>query len=107
MTNEQIVFEQRMHLMKMGVIGGTGRIYTAKILKDGVETEMQVEEPEPIHTYQAWKEMGYQVKKGEHAIAHFAIWKYREKKDEQTGEKRSSMFLKNASFFKGSQVEKI
>ena len=42
--------------------------------------------PELIHTYQKWKELGYQVRRGEKAIAKFPIWKYVSCKNEETKE---------------------
>lgn len=107
MTNAMIIFLKSVDLMRAGVLGTTGRILTVE-LPDGSIKEMQ--EPEPIHTFACWKGMGYSVKKGEHAIAKFPIWKGSEKviKDEEgneTDEKKLAMFRKEAFFFKRSQVE--
>ena len=107
MTNEQIVMEQRLNLMKAGIIGGTGRTFQYKVLVDGVKEERTMEEPEEIHTYATWRALGYQVQKGEHAIAKFTIWKYTQKQDKETGEEKSNMFLKESAFFKASQVQAI
>ena len=110
MTNAQIIFNASMELMKAGTIGTTGRTFT-------YETEtgetITVQEPEPIHTYAAWQEKGYQVRKGEKAIAAITIWKQGKAyvtKDKETGEevqKDGRMFQKTAYFFKASQVDKI
>ena len=55
--------------------------------------------------------MGYQVKRHEKAIAQFPIWKHTSKtvKNKETGEdeNKENMFMKTASFFKMSQVEKV
>lgn len=67
------------------------------------------EMPEPIHTFQKWKSLGYSVKKGEKSDIKFPIWKYTSKKkdDESDEEEDSSMFMKMSAFFRFSQVEKI
>lgn len=63
---------------------------------------------EEIHTFQRWKAMGYSVKKGEHAIAKFPIWKMGTKKDEDGEEETTGrMFMKTSAFFKTSQVEPL
>ena len=107
MTNAMIIFWQSVELMNAGVIGSTGRVLTME-LPDGSTKEIQ--EPEPIHTFACWKGMGFSVKKGEHAIARFPIWKGSEKvvKDEagnDTDEKSLTMFRKEACFFTAAQVE--
>lgn len=116
MTNAQIILNESVSLMNQGILAGTGQFITMK-KKDGATVE--VEMPEEIHTYAAWKEAGYQVRKGEKAVAAFTIWKYRSKKGEcqmlnvDTGKMEteevdlSKMFMKTAHFFKRSQVEKI
>ena len=107
MTNAMIIFWQSVDLMNAGVIGSTGR-KLVMALPDG--TEREIMEPEPIHTFACWKSLGYSVKKGEHAVARFPIWKGAERpvKDEDgndTDEKSLKMFRKEAFFFTGSQVE--
>ena len=65
---------------------------------------------EECHTYNRWKAMGYQVRKGEHAAFKATIWKHGSKKvvDEDGEEKDASrMFMKTAAFFKASQVDKV
>lgn len=95
--------------MKAGIIGKTGRTFNAKVINaDGEEEEVVVEEAEPIHTYAGWKERGYQVQKGEKAIAQFTIWKHVTKKAKKEGEEdEQKMFMKKASWFKFSQVAPI
>lgn len=113
MTNAQIIMAQSFELMKQGVIGTTGRTFE---IEDAEGKKHTVMEPEPIHTYRAWKELGYQVRKGEKAIAQFVIWKHTgSKKDSVQMEDGSSvefvdkgkMFMKKASFFKRSQVDAV
>lgn len=109
MTNADIIFTESQELMKKGIIGKTGRTFTAKVVNaDGEEEEIVVEEAEPIHTYRKWKELGYQVQKGEKAVAQFMIWKHVTKKAENEGEEdERKMFMKKASWFKFSQVAPI
>jgi len=110
MTNAQIIFNESIRLVEEGVINGTGRMFEAIITdKDGNEEKKLVEEPEAIHTYAAWQQLGYQVKKGEKAKASFTIWKYAEGKKEEGSEEEpeGKMFMKKAHFFTMDQVEKI
>lgn len=66
-----------------------------------------------IHTFQRWKALGFSVKKGEHAIAKFAIWKYgeRKRKDADGAEveeiKTGGCFMKTSAFFSTAQVEPL
>ena len=110
MTNAQIIMNESINLLENGIIKGTGRMLEAVIVdKDGNETKKMVEEPEAIHTYAAWKQLGYQVKKGEKAKASFIIWKHvaGKKKEESEEQEESKMFMKKAHFFTIGQVEKI
>lgn len=76
-------------------------IQEAMLIADGV-----MNADEEIHTFQRWKAMGYSVKKGEHAIAKFPIWKMGTKKDKDGEEVETGrMFMKTSAFFKTSQVE--
>ena len=76
-------------------------INTAELVLSGI-----LDPGDVIHTYQGWKSRGYQVQKGEKAIAKFSIWKYvtRKKKD---GSEEQKMFLKNSAWFTQKQVSKI
>ena len=112
MTNEQIIMNNAISLMKAGIIKGTGE--TVKLIVG--DTEIETEMPEAIHTFAGWKALGFSVRKGEHAVANFPIWKYTErqrKESELTGNpiidanSVSNMFMKNSFFFSASQVEKI
>ena len=102
MTNAMIIFTESMRLMDEGVIGGSG---TFGETEDGKKVEL----PEAIHTYSAWQSMGFQVRKGEKAIAKFPVWKYRNGKvDEETGEEgEGRMFMKTAAFFTAAQVDRV
>lgn len=76
------------------------------LIADGVITEDNV-----IHTYAHWKSLGFQVKKGEHAIAKFPIWKYTKKKNKEMSEEEAQQkgycFMKNSAWFTDTQVEPI
>ena len=79
---------------------------TVMLIADGV-----INENEEIHTYAHWKSLGFQVKKGEHAVAKFPIWKYTngKKKDmsEEEAQAKGYCFMKNSSWFSSRQVEPI
>lgn len=102
MTNEDIIFAASQQLAKDGVIAYTGRVFESV---DAAGNKIQVKETEPIHTFATWKHLGFNVQKGQKAVARFSIWKYTGKIDEETGEEHSRMFMKNSAFFSLSQVE--
>ena len=114
MSNAEIIFNESVELMKAGVIGTTGRTVTITVEKEGQKVKEVIQEPEPIHTYKTWQRLGYQVEKGQKAIAMFTIWNFAENKkadDEEENEAPSLMknghyYMKKAAFFKGSQVKK-
>lgn len=95
MTNAEIIYAARVQL------ANTGKLNTV----NGV--------PEEIHTYQAWKKLGYQVLRGEKAVCILKIWKPIPKKgkpEPEEEEKRKDdpwMMLKTAYFFSQSQVDSI
>ena len=108
-TNSQIILQQSLKLMEQGILKPTGRIFIQE-MPDGSKIELP--EPEPIHTYQTWKSLGYQVKRGQKAKASFIIWKYVGKKalNEESGEMEEidgRCIHKLAHFFTADQVEKI
>lgn len=104
MTNTEIIFHAGQALAKNGVIKYTGREIEA-VNEEG-ETVI-IKETEPIHTYAAWKELGYQVQKGQKAVASFKIWKHTSKENKETGKKETHMFMTKAFFFTGAQVAPI
>lgn len=112
MTNEQIILESRVFLMKEGLLKGTG--VKMEYHTESGEVE-EIEMPEEIHTFNTWKKLGYVVKKGEHSIARFPIWqKVKSKakqedegKDEEKEEKNGRYYKKVAFFFTIEQVEKV
>ena len=110
MTNNMIILMERVRLMKEGKIGNTGR-YIEVERKDGTVEKLM--EPVEIHTYAHWKALGYQVKRGEKAVASFTIWKSGKGKSEPNPEapeenlEKTHMFMKLSSFFTPDQVEAI
>lgn len=106
MTNAEIILENRIFLMKEGVLEAT----EDKMTINGKEINV----PEEIHTFDAWKKLGYQVQKGEHAVAKFKIWKFKsngKKKDNEDEEDQKQVsgrcFMKMAFFFTAKQVQPI
>lgn len=131
MNNAQIIFNESIELMNDGIIGTTGRKITVEYEKDGEKVTETINEPEEIHTYKEWQKRGFQVIKGQKAIAKFTIWNYTSKKEKLTKEEADSInamvinadgskahegdevqrkghyYMKEAAFFKASQVEAI
>lgn len=111
MTNEAIILTHAEELAREGIIQFTGNEIEVE-LNDDDGTVIVFEETEPIHTFAEWKRLGFQVQKGEKAIASFPIWKYvKRKKDEEADEDdtepKGRMFMKVSHFFKQSQVMPI
>lgn len=130
MTNEQIIFQERIGLMNDGIIGTTGRKIKVTYQKDGEEVTEIIDEPEEIHTFADWKKRGYFVNKGEKAIAKFPIWNHSKDKfrpmtkeeadamnsiiinadgskyaeGDPTIEKHGRYYMKESYFFKVSQT---
>ena len=100
MTNNEIIRRTSEQLVAEGILG--------TVIIDGVEV------PEPIHTFAAWKSLGYSVKKGEKSRIKFNIWKHATKTVEVTDkdgnateEQAGSMFMKMSAFFTFPQVEPL
>lgn len=105
MTNAAIVFFHQQELLEAGKIKSTGRMIEV-VTAEGIK---MFPEAEPIHTYQHWKELGYQVRKGEKAVADFSVWKYTSKaKDEpeEEAQEKGYCFMKKAFWFSASQVDR-
>lgn len=118
MTNATIILYESIRLMEEGILKGSGQ-YVEIQNEDG--TTKTVELPEEIHTYNGWKERGYQVKKGEHSSIKFPIWKHTAKMlNTNTGNTETdkmnaqinaeggqkNMFMKISAFFTAAQVER-
>ena len=88
MTNNQIIFQNAIALAEAGIL---------KVGADGL--------PETIHTYEGWRSIGFQVQKGQKAVAKFAIWKHAPARTKKDGTvKPETMFLKTAAWFTADQV---
>lgn len=62
MTNQMIILTQQVELQKEGILKFTGKKMTVVDLSGEL---VEIDEIQPIHTYNGWKSRGYQVKKGE------------------------------------------
>ena len=74
---------------------------------------------EEVHTFQKWKSLGYQVKKGEKALFQTQLWRMSKKKEKENNDTENAdnnkenkknnnyFFLAKASLFGKSQVELI
>ena len=106
MTNEMIILMESVKLMEAGLLKGSGK---KAIVMDADGNEKELEAPEVIHTFAGWKNLGFSVKKGEHAVASFPIWSGKDKTviDDETGEesKKTRLFLRKAYWFTADQVE--
>ena len=111
MTNAEIIFNNRVFLMEQDVIKGIpGMLIT--VSDDSGDREIMM--PEEIHTFEEWKKMGYQVQKGQKAVAKFQIWmpkKNKKKADSEDGaeekEEAKGFYKKVAFFFTQEQTKKI
>lgn len=107
MTNSKIIADRAEALADAGIIRRTGAPVTV-IYADGTEAKIQL--PEAIHTYQKWRDLGFQVRRGEKAVDSFPVWKYRagkEAAEDADGEKeKGRLFMRKAAFFAASQVDK-
>lgn len=107
MTNKMIIMMESVRLMNEGIIKGTGRFAEAEI--NGKIEKFEI--PEEIHTYAKWKELGYQVRRGEKSEIKIQIWKYSGKTqtDEESGEtvETGKCYMKVAAFFTMAQVDAI
>ena len=107
MTNATIIFNAQQQLLQEGKLRPTGRMLRFETA-DGVQ---MLPEAEDIPTFQRWKALGYQVRKGEHAVADFSIWKYTTRvtstEDEENAQESGYCFLKRSFWFSASQVDPI
>lgn len=112
LTNEMIILNERLRLLKEGVLKSTGR--TLEFTDDAGECH-KYEEPEPIHSFSYWKNTGRIVKKGSKAIAAFPIWIMKKKKKNDNDdidakydeEDEKQMYLKKTFFFTYDQTEEV
>ncbi len=106
MTNKMIILTESIELMNQGKLKGTGEYI--EIEENGEVKKLEI--PEPIHTFNGWKQRGFIVKKGEKSEIKFPIWKHTtRKKEDKNGEEKidERMFMKMSAFFTADQVEVI
>lgn len=114
MTNNQIIFEASQELAEAGIIKYTGRILKGT---NDLGEEVEIKETEQIHTYKEWQALGYQVNKGQKAIARITIWNFTTKPSKaakaaaeaegKEAKETARYYMKEACFFSASQVSQI
>lgn len=110
MTNAAIILDESVRLMNDGILKGTGRFFDV-VNEDGITKKLEI--PEEIHTFNAWKQRGFIVRKGEHAVASFPIWNYVTRKNANDepleAEEAANGFcrMKLSHFFSVRQVEPL
>ena len=70
MNNEEIIFQERLRLVREGIIE---KVLVEHLTPSGEKIEFH--EPEEIHTLKKWEKLGYKKKKGESPITTLKIWK--------------------------------
>ena len=95
MTNEDIIYTEAID----------NEIYT----KDQADALIKAGKDLGIHTYQVWKSIGYQVKKGQKAKIKTNLWRYREERTDKDGTvvKQAGYYMTKSYLFTKDQVEKI
>ena len=112
MTNQEIILNERIELVKAGLIAGDENDIITLTKPNGEIEEIPF--PENIYTFMALKNIGYKVKKGQKAICKIRIWKHTTKKESielkdgtKTEEEIENMFKTTAAFFTIGQCEPI
>lgn len=93
MTNSEIILKAVIE----------NKIYTKEQAKEILEGGHDI----PVHTYAAWKKLGFQVKKGEKASIKIKLWRAIKKKDEKAKKDELQFILVNTSLFTEEQVKKL
>lgn len=108
--NEMLIMMESVRLMKEGILKGSGKFTEAEI--NGKIERFEI--PEEIHTYNKWKELGFQVQKGETSFIKFRVWYFRKGRQEQEIEgdaaensqrRGGKCYLKMTAFFTADQVK--
>ena len=94
MTNEKIIFDAAVASGIFTEAEAMGYIASGRRL--------------PLHAYQEWRRMGYQVKQGERAALTVVLWKYRSETVEINGQEVESgdCYRTTAHLFTAAQVKK-
>ena len=101
MTNQEIIFKEAV----------LAKLYTEEEALAIIAEHGSLS----LHTYATWKSLGYQVKKGEHAIITTKLWK--KKRNDGTdrdpdsyfedSDNETTMYLVKSFLFSRDQVEAI
>ena len=95
MTNEQIIFD--------------AAISSGLFTKEEANALLSTGRRLPLHTYQEWRRLGYQVRQDEHAALVLNLWRFTSgnpSKEEQEGTASEHAYLAKSHLFTASQVEK-
>lgn len=93
MTNAEIIIEEAI----------SKEVYTP----EQVEMFLQKLGCVPLHTFKKWNELGYKVKKGEHARVVTFLWKPNVVKEDGEEKEDLKMYMRKSHLFTIEQVEKI
>lgn len=93
-------------LCEKGVTMTNAQIILAYMVQHDLDPETTI-----LHTYETWKKLGFQVKRGEKSQHKITIWKYSSKKieSEDSDDEEKTVgrcFPKLSAFFTQDQVEK-
>lgn len=82
---------------------------TNKAIIDAYKAANNIPLTSPLYTWGVWRNLGYQVKKGEKCRHRVALYKHTEKMIKQDGQERTvgRCFVKTANLFEMSQVERM
>lgn len=96
MTNTEIIIAEAV----------SNNIFTKEEVNIFLEAGVTI----PLHTYEGWRRLGYQVKASEHAVVKTRLWKPKSRKaleEAEGGEGEDGFYLTKAYLFSDEQVEKI
>ena len=108
--NSQIIFEKEIELAQQGKIPTMER----KISVNFNGETLNINEPTHIYTAAQWRNRGYMIRKGEHAVAALYIWHNVNIRPDDNAEvdengvvRASRMEKKKSWFFSIDQVEPL
>lgn len=110
MTNAMIILMNSVELMETGVLRATDQKITVED-PEGEKKDLYM--PEEIHTYNGWKAIGRQVRRGQKSVASFPIWrmcKGKKQETEEAGENEqdhSRMRMVKAFWFTADQTDPV
>ena len=92
MTNEQIIYNAAVN----------SGLFTA----DAAAAFLKAGRRLPLHTYQEWRRMGYQVKAGEKAALVVSLWRYTKSAGNEVEAAEEHAYMAKAHLFTAGQVKK-